>query len=356
MFEIVKKDIENDSIPPVYLWYGEDRYSLAEALKLLKSRFLADDPSGSGIELFSGKEVSWDEVVEAANTSSFFSRKLVVIDDMTYFKQSSEDNGGNEENADRLLAYCQNPNPSTCLVLISEKVNRGRKLYKEIKDKGKVLEFAYPKGQAEWQNWIKKETEAQGKKIDSATAAFLLEYTGHHTGILSQEIAKLAVYIGERQAIQKTDIEKVCTPLIETTVFSMLDAIASGNSRDALRNLQEVLHQEHYLKVHAMIVRQIRLLLAALLVRRKGWSVEKFITITGLRSSFEAGKIFRQAAGFSPKGLFQALNSCLFTEAALKNSGGDPNLLMEMMVVDLCLFHRPHDSKHWKEAKSKHHI
>ncbi|NLI92420.1 MAG: DNA polymerase III subunit delta [Peptococcaceae bacterium] len=349
--ETVKKDIQNNLISPVYLWYGEDRYSLAEALKILKEVFLREDPSGCGIETYLGKEISPEEVVEASNTSSFFSRRLVIVDDIPYFNQgkgnsnSGETNrreeiesseGSEGSNLDRLINYCQNPNPAACLVLISEKANRGRKLYKEIAKAGKVLEFTYPKGQTEWLHWVQKEAKIRGKIINASAASFLVESAGHHTGILSQELDKLCLYVGDKPEINQDDISAVSIPLIETSVFAMLDAIAAGNSSTAIHRLTEVLSQEYFLKVHTMIVRQIRLLLAGSILRQRGGTVEKLMEITGIRSSFEANKIFRQAAGFTPEKLCLAMEDCLKTELSLKSSGGNPHLLLEMMVIRFC--------------------
>lgn len=348
--ESIKKDIESGNISPIYLWYGEDRFSLTEALKAVKHFFLADDPSGSGVEVFNGKDVLPEHIVEAANTSSFFSRRLVIVDDIPYFNQGKgkgldedsegeeNDSGGNADskNTDVLIDYCQNPNPATTLILISQKVNRTRKLFKEIVKRGKVVEFIYPKGHGDWMAWIQNECRKRGRTISPATAAHLLEWAGHHTGILSQEIDKLCVYIGERKEISKADISIVCIPLIETTVFSMLDAIAGGNLKDALTKLEEVLSQEHYLKVHTMIVRQIRLLLAGCLCKRKGDTMDMFMQITGIRSPYEGTKLFRQAAAFDPETLARAMEDCLQTEIALKSSGGNPQLLLETMIIRLC--------------------
>lgn len=348
---VVKNDIDNNQIPAVYLWYGEDRYSLTKALKLLKDFFQLEDPSGSGIEVFIGKDVAVENIIEAANTSSFFSRRLVVVDDISYFNQSkgktqSENEDEKEadnpaaiserEDTDCILQYLENPNPATCLVLISEKANKGRKLYKEIAKTGKVLEFSYPKGQDEWLRWIQNEAKAKGKKINTSAASFLLDWAGHHTGILSTELDKLVLFTGDKPEIDRPDIQMISVPLIETKVFALLDAIAAGKTADALSKLKEVLSQEYHLKVFAMIVRQVRLLLAGSLIRKKSGTVQKFMDITGIRSAYEGNKIFRQAAAFSPQKLSAALEDCLQTELAMKSSGGNPHLLLEIMIIRFC--------------------
>ena len=182
--------------------------------------------------------------------------------------------------------------------------------------------------------WVQREAKIRGKNISSANAIFLADWAGHHTGILAQEIDKLTLYLGERPDINKEDITHVCVPVVETTIFAMLDAIAGGNSHDALQKLREVMSQEYHLRVHAMIVRQIRLLLAASLVQKKGEKVENLINYVKI-SPYEAKKVFRQAMNFSPANLALAMEECLETDLALKRSG-DPNLLLEMMVINFC--------------------
>lgn len=349
--ESIKKDLENLNMASVYLWHGEDRYSLTGAMTLMKDHYLKEDPSGSNIEILNGKVLTQEDIVQAANMTAFFSGKLIIVDDFQYFNTGKnkgaaeadhdlDENGsaaadkGNE--TDALLAYCQDPNLSSCLILISEKVNKGRKLYKEINKSGKIVEFAFPKGQAEWISWVQKEARQSGKSINASTASFLLDWAGHQTGILNQELSKLALYIGEKQTIETEDIRKICLPMVETTVFVMLDAIAAGNKKEALKKLQEVLSQEHYLKVHTMIVRHIRLLLAASIWRSRRGTVNDFMDTAGIRTFFEGNKIFQQAALFSASALGEAMEDCLKTELALKSSGGDPQLLLEMMVIRFC--------------------
>lgn len=69
--EQIKKAIQT-GLPLVYLWYGEEHYLLQEAVQLLKKSYLEMDSSGSGIEVISAKNVTPAEIVERANTVSFF--------------------------------------------------------------------------------------------------------------------------------------------------------------------------------------------------------------------------------------------------------------------------------------------
>lgn len=377
-YQKVNQDIASGQLPPVYLWHGEDRYYLAEALKRLKEVFYAEDPSGMGVETFLGKEVTPLDVVEAANTASFFSRRLVVVDNITYYKIKKTKNqaeakplenklpetlsnqpGEEEENRQEerydedgflhepeipseqawepLLDYLADPNPGTCLVLISPTIHRGRKLTKAVEKVGKVLEFAYPnKNRLEdWVEWVQKEASTRGRSIDKTTAGYLVNRAGHHTGILSQELDKIAIYLGERQEIGKEDVQALSVPLIETGIFDMLKAVAERNTKEALRQLNEVLSYQYHMAVHAMIVRQLRLLLMAAISRRRRESVERFIEVAGIKP-YEGHKVFRQAGYFTPEKLAEGLADCLETELAIKSSMGAPPFLLELMVLRLC--------------------
>ena len=109
--ERIRESVARGEIPPIYLWYGEDRFLIREALRVLKSYYFTTDPSGSGIELVSAKELSPVNIVERANTMSFFANRLVVVDDVTYFQD------GQTADLEPFLDYFSNPNLSTCLLL-----------------------------------------------------------------------------------------------------------------------------------------------------------------------------------------------------------------------------------------------
>ncbi|MCL1917514.1 MAG: DNA polymerase III subunit delta [Peptococcaceae bacterium] len=357
VLQILQKKVAAGEIAPVQLWYGEDRYSMREGVRLLKHRFLEADPSGSSIEVFSGKgALKFEEIVVAAQTPSFFSGRLVVVDSLVLGKAGEGSSGGssgggsggskgdnNEAGLGQLIEYCRKPNPQNCLVLMAEKVNRTRKLYKVIAKEGQVVDFSFPQNFRDWQGWVQEEAARWGKKISPAAAGFLVEWSGRHVGILSQEIQKCGVFIGDRQEIKRADIECLCVPRVEASIFVLLDAIAGRRVQEGLSCLRDVLRHEYYMRVHAMIVRHIRLLLAGCMVSRtqgsggSGGSARDFLMeAAGIRSPYEAGKILTQAGRFESERLVRFLEMCLDTEIKIKTGGGEAHFLLEIMVVEFC--------------------
>ena len=329
--ERIKESVASGKIPFVYLWYGEDRFIIQEGLKVLKSFYFMTDPSGSGIERVSAKELSPAVIVEQANAMSFFANRLVIVEDVTYFQD------GQTADLEPLLDYFANPNPATCLLFLAESVHRGRKFYKAL-DKsqtGEIIQFLAPKRAQDWLSWVQLELKSRGKTMDNQVAALFIEWAGHHTGILSQELDKLAIFTGERQKITAEDIKTITTRTIEASVFDLLDAVASRSSTKALQTLHEVLRIEHPLKVLTMLVRQVRLLLGCNALRGQGGNGAEAPSALGI-SPYEAQKLWQQSGSLSSEQLAKALSECLKTDLALKTSGGDPGLLLEMMIVRFC--------------------
>jgi DNA polymerase III subunit delta len=327
--ELVRQAIAKKQVPPVYLWYGEERFFIQEALKILKESYLRDDPSGSGIETYPARSVTPEQIVERANTASFFSGKLMIIEDIPYFQE------GQGDSLEPFYSYFSNPNPGTCLVFLAQSINRGRKFYKAIEQSGVIMEFGVPKRLQDWQAWLDSELKSHGKSMRPDVKAFFVEWTGHQPGVLSQELNKLVLYVGDREIIRVEDIKEIVPQTVEATIFELLDAVAARSSEVALQKLHQVLREEHPLKVLTLMVRQVRLLLGASAMRKQGRVLEEAPRLLGIKP-YEAQKIWQKSAKLSWDQLSWALQECLDTEVGIKTGKGEADFLLEIMVTKFC--------------------
>ncbi|KLU59604.1 DNA polymerase III subunit delta [Peptococcaceae bacterium CEB3] len=327
--EQVIRAAANGKIPGIWLWYGEERFLTQEALQVLKESYLKEDPSGSSIETVSAEEVSPSALVALANSSSFFSRRLIVVQDLPYFRE------GAGADVECFNGYFADPNPGTCLLFVADTVHKGRKFYKAVEKYGSILEFSSPRRTWEWQAWLKAEMDVRNKEMSPEAAALFLAWAGHQSGVLSRELDKLAVFTGERRDILPADVEQVVIRTAEATVFELLDAVARRSAGEATVKLHEVVRLEHPLKVMTLLVRQVRLLLGALAWRRRGEGGASLAAALNIRP-YEAKKIWAQSQTMTESQLARALQECLRTEIALKNGGGDPVFLLEMMIIRFC--------------------
>lgn len=329
--EHVRQAIAKNQVPSVYLWYGDERFFIQEALKVLKESYLANDPSGSGIETLPARNVTPEQIVESANTTSFFSGKLLIIEDIPYFQE------GQGDILEPFYDYLKNPNQGTCLVFLAQSVNRGRKFYKAVEQAGVILEFGAPKRLQDWQVWLDIELKARGKIMRAEVKTLFLEWAGHQVGVLSQELDKLALYVGDREIIRAEDVKEIVPQTVEATVFELLDAVAARSSSVALQKLHQVLREEHPLKVLTMLVRQVRLLLGANAMREQGHVLEEAPRLLGIKP-YEAQKIWQKSTKLTWDQLSWALKECLATEVGIKTGKGDAELLLEIMVTKFCAF------------------
>jgi len=129
------RELEAGRIAPVYLFEGEEGYSKAAALKKLKEKIISPDYEDFNYEKFSAPNVSSTQTIESLLTIPLKGkRRLVVVDAVEGWSENDQRN---------LADYLENPVKSSCLVCLTRKFDRRKKLYHKFQKKAKVVSF-YP--------------------------------------------------------------------------------------------------------------------------------------------------------------------------------------------------------------------
>src|SRR5262249_33707504 len=81
------------------------------------------------------------------------------------------------------------------------------------------------------------------KQLTAPAAALLVELVGPEMGLLDQELLKLAVYIGDRKRIDVQDVDTLVGRSRTENTWKIFDAIAAGQSAQALALLDRLLDQ-----------------------------------------------------------------------------------------------------------------
>lgn len=112
---------------------------------------------------------------------------------------------------------------------------------------------------------LREEAQSAGKSLSPRAADLLAEITGGSFSRASEEIEKLAIYVGESPEISETAIKSVVMASREWNVWRLLDSVTSGQAGAALTQLRILLggntkaEEAAYRNVMPMLTRQLRL-------------------------------------------------------------------------------------------------
>ncbi|MFP4476569.1 MAG: DNA polymerase III subunit delta [Desulfatibacillaceae bacterium] len=159
------------------------------------------------------------------------------------------------------------------LVLTADLVDRRKKLYKLVADKGVVIECAVPQGERKADRDAQQEVLAgtrdkvlrdRGKTMDQPAFRALVERTGADVRSFVTNLEKLALYAGDREKITVADVEKMIGRTREDPIFELTNAVFDKDAGAALVLVRRLLDNNLYpLQILAALANQTRRMLAA---------------------------------------------------------------------------------------------
>jgi DNA polymerase-3 subunit delta len=255
---------------------------------------------------------------------------------------------------------------SNYLVIATDIVDRRKKLFKVISEKGVVLQFQQTKIEARQQNqiqgvareWLGK----KGKDIESKALLALGRKTGFDLRRSMAELEKLVAFTGEKSIIEEADVCHVVGKTKEVSVFDMTAALVERDLSGALYFLGKLLDQGiHHLVILSMIIREFRFLLHAKVLAAEGRIADLMrlpdygrfqkviLPILKEMSARETDRLdllkqhpyvifnaVRFSEKFSRQELIDKLEYLHESDLSFKVSGQDPRLLMEHLIIRLC--------------------
>src|SRR5207344_1481187 len=191
----------------------------------------------------------------------------------------------------------------TTLVFVAGALDKRSRMYKQLLKYASVVECGTIEDQADAERWVRTRVAAAGAEIEPAAARRLAERAGADVRRLRGEVDRLLLYALGQKKITVDDVREVAGPAALQDDWAMPNAIESGNGGEALK--------------------QLALMLDA------GAAPEKILGQLGwlVRAKFPA---------IAPRHLEAAVESVFRTDLALKRSAGDPRVLLERLVVELC--------------------
>jgi DNA polymerase-3 subunit delta len=170
--------------------------------------------------------------------------------------------------------------------------------------------------------------------MQSGAVMALATYAGDDLRLLNQEIEKLLTYAGDRP-ITEADVRRLVPATTESDIFAMVDALGQRNRQQAVRRLHELLEAgEAPTYILYMITRQFRILTQVKELAGQGLGEATIQSGLGLHP-FVVKKALAQARNFSPSQLITIYQRILETDKAIKTGRLEPELALDMLVVEL---------------------
>jgi DNA polymerase-3 subunit delta len=323
-YDDVRKEIAAGQPAPLYLLLGDDEQALT-ALVDDFSALVEDDLRAFNQDRFhaTDKGVSPDAIVQAARTLPMMApRRLVIVMRAEKWlkpkRRGAEGEGSDDDSSpelDALDRYVASPESATTLVLVAADVDKGRRLTKALYKQAAVVEAWGFKSDREFrsgelgailqqaQAWIQREAKAAGRTIDPDAVRLLAERAGADIGRLRADVERLLAFAGERKRITREDAEEIVSEKTSQDRWAVANAIERGDTATALRELA--------LALDGGVV-------PYLMLGQLAWVARD--------------RLARQ----NPAGVRAAVNAIFRTDTDIKSSGGDPRVLLERLVVELC--------------------
>ncbi len=319
--------IARGQLAPVYCLHGAERYLLDRCVAALKTAVIGATTGASfNSDAFDLKDSGLSTVLNAARTLPMFAKRRLVIG-----------RGIDQLKADELEllpAYVADPNPSTCLVLLGEKVDGRLRAFAALRKAGFLHEFPRLRDK-ELASWIGREAATRKLPIDNDAAQALGETAGADLGRLSLALDQLGLFAGQGVRISRAHVEELITDSRERSVFDLTRAIGEGDRLAAMRLLANMLrNREPPLRIQFMLLRQFRQIWRAKELASTGVPRPEIASRIGM-SPFFLDDVLVPARRMSVTTLDGSIRRLHQADRSLKSSRIDPEVQISKLVLQL---------------------
>jgi len=253
------------------------------------------------VERLYGGEAKVDTLIDAAQTLPMMSprRIVIVLEAEKLLTPKREGKAADEEQA-RLEAFIATPPDHATVVFVCGPLDMRRRVPKLLAKQAQVVDCGTIETEADADLWVKTRAARDKINLEPGAVRALVERAGTDLIRLRAALERVALYAMGQDKVTVDDVRQVVPagPQVEED-FGIANAIRNGDAREALRQLSASLDGG---AVPFVLMGQLR------------WVAEKMPT-PRVRPAIDA--VFR-------------------TDLALKSSGGDPRILLERLVVELC--------------------
>jgi DNA polymerase-3 subunit delta len=250
--------LDETSVRPAYLLYGEDGYRAREFVRGLRDALPGPDGRPATLKTFFLEDARWREILDEARTIPFFFSPWQVL-----VAEGSGARDAELEDSEKVLLkeYFRSPTPKTVLVVLFEgKIPKNKALYRFFDglpdSAAEAIEFAPLKGTG-LAAWVGERLRASGKSATRGAVDLLLEAAGNDAGRLENEVAKLAVFVGDKPRIEESDVALLTTGIRDFEPWALSDSLDQMDLHECFRVIRKLFLEESVEAAELMLLGQL---------------------------------------------------------------------------------------------------
>ncbi|WP_020675826.1 DNA polymerase III subunit delta [Geopsychrobacter electrodiphilus] len=324
--EVLQQLIQSHTLPPVLYLFGGEPFLQQSILQQIEKAVLSPGSEDFNRDLFHGKGVAVDKILETVMTYPVFAeRRLVLVKDAQSLTTSDYD---------ALLEYIQNPAPETCLIFSGDKIDSRRKFFQTLKKHDALVEFK-ALNERQIPGFIRHQLDVSGFSMTGDALSLFVNRVGSSLFEVMIELEKLFLYVGEGRLIDVPDVRAVVSSIRAENIFEIGNAVGCQDAGRALNLGRHLIADgEAPLKILSLLVRHFRQLWKARELQVEERPSNEIARRVGVPPFVVEGLIV-QGRRYSRVDFRRAFGLFVEADLAMKSSGSQPEVVLEDLLLKL---------------------
>ncbi len=328
-----------------YLFFGEEDYMKAAALRMARQSVTACDPGAEAFAAFNdirmdGLSFTAGGLLDALSVPPMGGeRKVITVTGLNVGAMRATDL---DKFCEALGAISDYPYNLVIVSVAADALDPGilpKKPSELLKTLSEYLRPVYFERNSPQKlaGWVQKHYLAEGVEASPDVCRFTIEYCGRHMYTLAGEIDKVAFFVRahNRTAATEADVRSAAIPAMEYDAFAFTNAIMERKRADALDILADLkLRRVEPLYVLSEVSRVVCDLMAVRTMVDSG-STQVEIASALKMHEYRVGLYAKQSRNTDPARIRAAVTACHDADRALKRSAGDGYGIIERIICSL---------------------
>jgi len=344
-------EVQSRKLRPAYVFVGDEVFFRKRCREAILEHLVPPELRDFSLFDFDLAETDLAEALDRARTPSLMApfQVFFVKGVKTLFGR-----GSHEDKLNAIEQYCKDPNPDAVLIFIADHISipadarrmdmQDKDRYERIREEmgsycGIVELSRVEEGEAV--RWITDYCVTRDMKIDADAARELVDALGGDMMMVSNELEKLLLYVGDKKRITLGDVETMVLAAKQRSLYELTEAISAKDRVKALEMLDAILTtgegEEAAIGHLYMLSKTFRQMLVIMERNVRDQRMLWAALWQGFRvPPFAADDIIRQARRYkSRRALTRAIRLVAKTDLALRSNPPSKRLILEKLVLDL---------------------